>query len=304
MKKILLLLSLLSNLIAYSQVIFSQGFDTFSTLAAAGWTTTNQSNPAGLSLWAQGGGTAFAGGGQAGGATSFTLCNFNSVDGSGTISNWLITPPITVKNGDVISFYTRKGGTSGNFPDRLEFRLSDQGAASTIPAGETGVGSFTNLAVSVNPNLTTNTTAVNGYPLTWTQYSYTVTGLAADTSMRMAFRYFVTDGGPDGANSNIIGVDTFAVTRTTLATNEVETKKSLSVYPTIADKELNVSLKNDQQITAISIYDMSGKAVQVVKSNVIDKSHSVIDVSALTSGNYIVNILTKDSKYTSKFIKK
>lgn len=305
MRKILLILSFTSSLAVYAQVIFNQGFDTFSTLAGAGWTSTNQSSPSGASTWAQGGGTAFSGGGQAGGATSFTLCNFNSVSGAGTISNWLITPPIIVKNGDVISFYTRKGGSSGDFPDRLEFRLSSQGATSVIPSGATDVGSFTNVAISVNPNLTTNTTAVDGYPLTWTQYSYTVSGLAADTSMRMAFRYFVTDGGPAGSNSNIVGVDTFAVTRTTtLAVSETGNQKDFSLYPTIADRELHISLKNNQQITAISIYDMSGKAVQSVKADVIDKSSSIVDVSGLASGNYIINLITKDGKYSSKFIKK
>lgn len=305
MRKILLLLSLVSGVTAFSQVIFSEGFNTFSSLAGAGWTSTNQSSPVGASTWAQGGGTAFSSGGQAGGATSFTLCNFNSTTGSGTISNWLITPPITIKNGDVISFYTRKGGTNGNFADRLEFRLSDQGATSTNPSGATGVGSYTNLAVSVNPSLTNNTTAVNGYPLTWTQYSYTVTGLPVDTSIRMAFRYYVTDGGPDGTNSNIIGVDTFAVTRTALSTNEVSVQKEgLLVYPSIADRELNVRLKNNQQITGISIYDISGKAISSVKADVIDKSNSIVDVSNLSSGNYIIYILTKDSKYMSKFIKK
>jgi len=305
MKKILLLLSLASGVTAFSQVIFSEGFNTFTSLAAAGWTSTNQSSPLGASTWAQGGGTAFATGGQAGGTTSFTLCNYNSTTGAGTISNWLMTPPITVKNGDVISFYSRKGGTSGSFADRLEFRLSDQGAASVAPSGATGLGSYTNLAISINPNLTNNTTAVDGYPLTWTQYSYTVVGLPADTSMRMAFRYFVTNGGPDGANSNIVGVDTFAITRAVLSTSEVNSQKAgLSVYPSVADRELNVSLKNNQQITGISIYDMSGKAVSSVKADVINKSSSIVDVSSLSSGNYIIYILTKDSKYTSKFIKK
>jgi hypothetical protein len=305
MKKALLILSMLSSAAVFSQVIFSEGFDTFTSLSGAGWATINQSSPAGASTWAQGGGTAFTGGGQAGGTTSFTLCNYNSTTGAGTISNWLMTPPITIKNGDVISFYTRKGGTSGSFPDRLEFRLSNLGAGSTAPSGAAGVGSYTNLAVSVNPNLTTNTTAVDGYPLTWTQYSYTVSGLAVDTSMRMAFRYYVTDGGPDGTNSNIIGVDTFAVTRTTtLATSEATLQKGISIYPTMADRELNVSLKNNQQIMGISIYDMSGKAISSVKADVIDKSNSVVDVSQLPSGNYMVNVITKEAKYTSKFIKK
>ena len=40
----------------------------------------------------------------------------------------------------------------------------------------------------------------------------TVSGLAAPTSGRLAFRYFVENGGPDGDNSNIIGIDTVVYT--------------------------------------------------------------------------------------------
>lgn len=301
MKKILFSLSMFASVAVFSQtVVFSEGFDTFANLAGQGWTSTNQSTPAGTGAWAQGGGTAFSTGGQAGGTTSFTLVNYTSVTGSGTISNWLITPPITVKNGDVISFYTRQGGTSGVYADRLELRLSDQGSGSTVPSGgATDVGSFTNVAVSVNPDLLPNV-----YPLTWTQYSYTVSGLNADTSMRVAFRYYVTDGGPNGDNSNIIGVDTFAVSRSTAGVSDVKNQKDLSVYPTLADKDLHVSLKNNQQITGISIYDMSGKVVSTVRASVIDKSNSVVNVSDLSKGNYIINVLTKEGKYSSKFIKK
>lgn len=302
MKRNLLALALVAGSFINAQVIFSEGFNSFATLS--GWTNTNQSSPMGTSTWAQGGGTAFSTGGQAGGATSFTLCNFNSTTGSGTISNWLITPVITVKNGDVISFYTRKGGTSGSFADRLEVRTSSQGASSINPVGPTDVGSFTNLAVSVNPNLTTNTTPVNGYPLVWTQYSYTVSGLPGDTNYKVAFRYFVTDGGPDGTNSNIIGVDTFAVTRTDLAVNESTSKKNLLIYPTLATESINIEMKNGVAIDAISIHDMSGKSTGVVEAEVKTKSSSTIDVSNLKPGAYVVSILTKEGTFTSKIIKK
>ena len=37
----------------------------------------------------------------------------------------------------------------------------------------------------------------------------TVTGVATATLGRLAFRYFVENGGPTGANSDYIGIDTF-----------------------------------------------------------------------------------------------
>lgn len=124
-----------------------------------------------------------------------------------TISNWLITPDITVQNGDIVTFYSRKGtdGTT-DYPDRLELRMSS--GATVLPSGgSAGVGSFTTVCLTINPALAAGFV----YPKTWTQYSYTVSGLSGLTPVKFAFRYYVTNGGPSGANSDIIGIDTFSV---------------------------------------------------------------------------------------------
>jgi hypothetical protein len=42
----------------------------------------------------------------------------------------------------------------------------------------------------------------------WTQYTATISGVGAPTNGRLAFRYFVTDAGASGTNSNFIGIDT------------------------------------------------------------------------------------------------
>jgi MYXO-CTERM domain-containing protein len=73
-----------------------------------------------------------------------------------------------------------------------------------VGATTTSVGDFTITLASVNPTL-----AVGGYPEDWTQITGTVSGLAAPVDGRVALRYFVTSGGPTGANSNIIAVDSF-----------------------------------------------------------------------------------------------
>ena len=86
-----------------------------------------------------------------------------------------------LQNGDVISFYTRD--VDNETADRLELRISTSGASSVIPSGGyTSVGSFTLLALSINPNLT-----LTGYPSTWTQYSYTVTGLTGLVNCKNRF---------------------------------------------------------------------------------------------------------------------
>ena len=61
--------------------------------------------------------------------------------------------------------------------------------------------------MTINPSLVTGV-----YPTAWTQYTITISGLAAPTSGRIAFRYFVTNGGPSGANSDYIGIDNFVWT--------------------------------------------------------------------------------------------
>lgn len=57
--------------------------------------------------------------------------------------------------------------------------------------------------LDINPTLTTT-----GYPNVWTQFTVTVSGVASATTGRLAFRYFVDNGGPNGANSDYIGIDT------------------------------------------------------------------------------------------------
>jgi hypothetical protein len=180
-----------------------EGFDNVANLPASGWVSTNRSQPLGASVWSQCGGTAIPPA-HSGPTNSCILVNFNSATGAGTISNWLIAPNRTFNNGDTISFYTRT--PNNNFPDRLQVRLSTNGASTNVGTTATDVGDFTTLLLDINPNYGQD------YPTTWTQFTITLSGLAGPTSGRIAFRYFVEDGGPNGNNSNIIGLDTFVYT--------------------------------------------------------------------------------------------
>ncbi len=227
MKKLLLSLALLASIgTLKAQNVYNYGFTTGNAgLATDGWQTTNQSNPATVRVWTVPAAvftTTFDGGAQSLPASSFAIVDYTSVgvliagpvgsSGSGPISNWLISPEITVKNGDVISFYTRKAlistsTTAVDYPDRLQLRMSTDGAFTINPStGPTDIGTFSTLLVDVNPTLVAGV-----YPRTWTKYSYTVVGIATPTSVKFAFRYFVTSGGAEGANSDRIGLDTFSV---------------------------------------------------------------------------------------------
>jgi hypothetical protein len=183
----------------------NEGFDVITTLAGAGWVQTNNSVPVGSISWFQGNPAVYAA--FSGATDSYIGANFNNTTGANTISNWLITPNRTIKNGDVISFYTRCS-PDNMYADNLQVRMSLNGASSNVGLGSAAVGDFTTLLLEINPTL-----VLSVYPyLAWTQYTVTISGLTAPTSGRFAFRYYVPNGGPSGANSDYIGIDNFVYT--------------------------------------------------------------------------------------------
>ncbi len=150
---------------------------------------------------------------QAGTDTSYVGANWQSslgTLGTETLSNWFITPNRTFNNGDVITFYTRTVTNPATYADRLQVRFSGNGTSTNVGTTSATVGDFTTLLLEINAAQTTT-----GYPATWTQYSITISGLGGATSGRIAFRYFVTNGGPSGLNSNYIGLDTYSYTSNT-----------------------------------------------------------------------------------------
>ncbi|MCI0396746.1 MAG: DUF11 domain-containing protein [Chloroflexi bacterium] len=183
----------------------SEGFDDITTLPGAGWFSQNNSQPLGVTGWFQGNSAVFPA--QGGAATSYLGANFNNTAGTGTISNWMLTPVLNLNDGDTMTFWTRTVAQPNPYPDRLQVRMSLNGASTNVGTLATDVGDFTTLLLDINP-----TYVVGGYPEAWTQFVINITGAPTPTNGRLAFRYFVENGGPTGANSNYIGIDTFDFT--------------------------------------------------------------------------------------------
>lgn len=178
--------------------VFNQGFDVAAPLPA-GWASQNLSSPLGVTGWFQGNAGVFAA--NSGAATSYIAANFNNGSGLATISNWLFMPATTLKNGDTLSFYTRT--TTGTFPDRLQVWMNTTNQGVNVGATATSVGDYSTQLLDINPTYT-----ATGYPTGWTQFKIPITGLpGAGVAGRLAFRYFVENGGPSGANSDFIGID-------------------------------------------------------------------------------------------------
>ncbi len=208
MKTSILKITVLCGLVTFGFVSksfsqsFSESFNDITTLAGSGWVTSNVSVAVGSTGWFQGNATSAGGPFDAynGAGNAYIGANYNNTGNVGTISNWLMTPNRTFRNGDVLTFYTRKPSPD-TYADRLEVRLSTNGASTNVGSG-TSVGDYTTLLLSINPNLT-----LGVYPTTWTMYTITISGLPAPTSGRIAFRYFVTSAGLSGTNSDYIGID-------------------------------------------------------------------------------------------------
>lgn len=165
-----------------------------------GWVVKNLSEPLGTIGWFQGNEAVFEA--HQGAPNSYVAANFASGANISTISNWLILPTSTYRNGDTLSFYTRSADL---YPDRMEVRFSDVGGTD-VGSTATSVGTFSTLLISINPML-----QMDVYPEQWTRYSTTLSGLTGPTSGAFAFRYTVTDGGLFGQNSNYIGIDTVQI---------------------------------------------------------------------------------------------
>ncbi len=282
-----------------AQNLITENFDVF----PATWTKVNASVPAGANLWdaATSVQTSFFGGGTGAyngdAATSYAFVNFNSTTGNNTINNWLITPVINLMNDDVISFYSSKGLSGGVdiFADNLQLRISTNGAATIDPVGSNGVGDFSELAIDINPTLSTTL-----YPNEWTQYSYTVTGLPAETACKIAFRYAVPNGGPLGSNSDQVAIDQFAIDRPVLSADVFFTTH-FSIHPNPVNDILFITSKGSETIEKIEIIDCNGRLVY--QSTITHPETVRINVSNCNSGVYFVKVQSESGIGSAKIVK-
>lgn len=191
---------------------FVEEFDTVANLTAKGWVITNNSWPVGPISWRQG---MYELGGKLGSdvvgfpaySAKYTPNDFVSVDmnatsGAGTTSAWLISPARPMKNGDQVVFYTR---THGDYIDRMQVRANLKNNSTNVGSGPEDVGDFTTQLLEINPNM-----ILTAYPINWTKYTLTLSGITGTTDGRFAFRYYVPNSGPSGSNADMIGIDSVA----------------------------------------------------------------------------------------------
>ncbi len=86
----------------------------------------------------------------------------------------------------------------------------------------------------------------------------------------------------------------------TLGTQDFDFGKYFTLYPNPAKADLNITAKETINVKSINVYNTLGQLVLVVTN--ADKV-SKIDVSSLTSGNYLVQIKTDKGTSNTRFIK-
>jgi hypothetical protein len=186
-KQLLAGLALVCTGAAQATTILSEGFDNLSALSAAGWVLTNNSaSPS--QPWFQGNSGIFSSFDGAPGA--YAAANFLSSGlDTGAVSNWLITPVLSLSGDNTLSFYARTDSTL--FSDSLVVRLSPTGSAATA-----------DFSVTLSSLPTLNAT--------WTLYTVALPSFASATSARIAFEYSVGNA----LDADYIGLDTVSVVTT------------------------------------------------------------------------------------------
>jgi hypothetical protein len=224
---------------------FVEEFDNVGDLTSKGWVFVNNSDPIGVTGWRQGRfeasnmaqnkkflGTVPYVGFPAYSAhytpNDFVSCDITAASdaasstNSATYNSWLISPPVPMKNGDKIIFYTRALDDS-NYPvyvkDRMQVRANFTDASANAGT-DTVPGKFTRILLDINPNYHENDPGAGtggGYPRVWTKYTITLSGLptAGVPQGRFAFRYLAFDAGLFGGSTqanypSVVGVDSLA----------------------------------------------------------------------------------------------
>lgn len=180
-----------------TEISFTEEFDSIFRTQARGWVMNDKSYAQGSTAsasWIQG----INGVDKSGNWFGFNAFSYqlvpnefayslaSSASSHADYSSWMISPVLSVKNGDKISFYTR-GDTTGTNYNRLQVRLGYT-SGSDVGGTASSVGSFTNVIMDIN-----SAQAAGGYPQVWTKYEYTFTGISGKADVRVAFRHFMSN---------------------------------------------------------------------------------------------------------------
>lgn len=194
---------------------------------------------------------------------------------SGTVPNnndWLISPQINLGTANTISFWAKACNTQFG-AERFTVNVSTTG---TAPANFT--------KISAGNFITTPGIA-------WVQYTYILPATYDNTPIYVGIRCI----SPDQFG---FAVDDFKVEGTVLATTSF-VKNNFAVSPNPASDVININKTSTVAMTSATITDINGRVVKAVNTEVAQ-----INISDLTAGVYMLNIVTAKGSGTTKIVKK
>ncbi|MFN1219011.1 SBBP repeat-containing protein [Chryseobacterium kwangjuense] len=196
-----------------------------------------------------------------------------------------------VSNGESDGFLVKLGNTPHPAPVNLPptavqdlFTATGNGSQTfNVVSNDQGVSGTYSLRIVSAPLNGTLTVNNNG------TVTYTPNG---STLVNDSFQYSV-----ENSNGLVSNVATAKITNGSLAVQETEADQKLSVYPNPADSVLYI--RSSSEITSVIVFDMAGsKLIEL-------KGQTKIDVSKLTTGNYILSAKMKNGEtLRHTFIKK
>ena len=165
--------------------------------------------------------------------------------------------------------------------------IYSEGYAVWIDYNQNGV--FTDAGELVFSKARSKTTPVSG------SFTIPTTALLGATRMRVSMKY---NGTPTPCESFTYGqVEDYTVNITAGAKEVTNiTTNTISLYPNPTSSILNISSVSEK--ATFKVYNLMGQIM--IKGNI---NNGTIDVSNITSGNYILEISDNESIFTKRFIK-
>lgn len=186
---------------------------------------------------------------------------------------------------------TLQGNTGGNYDSKFYVYIDWNQDGTFDPTSET-------YEVTT---LLNNSTGVDGKSVT-RDITVPATALSGNTRMRIKKIYYDnTDyADPCTAGTYYGQAEDYTVNVTnSLSTLEVMSKNKIGVYPNPVSDVLNIEAK--EKIERFDIFDLTGKTVLSDKAN---SNRLEINVSHLSTGNYLLKVKTASGTSTQKIIKK
>ena len=90
----------------------------------------------------------------------------------------------------------------------------------------------------------------------------------------------------------------------TLSVESISTKGEIIIYPNPCSDFINISIKDNQSILTVEIYNVDGKLVKVINYNDDLNTTQTIDIKNMTKGKYFLKFCSENGIYSASFVVK